>query len=123
MAGNLALGRPEVGVDVEDAKAEELVEDGAEPGALDVVGEVGAEEVVDDGGVGGADAVGEAEEAVDLDGGGGGGGEEVSDPVVEAVAVAEEGEEVAEDGVGFGAWVSFGVGGGVGEEVELPYYP
>lgn len=84
------------------------MEDGAEAVALDVVGEVGAEEVVHHGGVGRADAAGEAQEAVDLDRIGiiGIGIEEVGDPVVEAVAVAEEGEEVAEDGVGFGAWVS-----------------
>lgn len=68
VASNLTLGRPEVSVDVEDAMAEELVEDRAETGSLDVVGEVGAEEVVDDGGVGGADAVGEVDDSVDLDG-------------------------------------------------------
>ncbi|KAH7841340.1 hypothetical protein Vadar_028577 [Vaccinium darrowii] len=64
----MGLDRPEVSVNVEDAMAEELVEDRAETGSLDVVGEVGAEEVVDNGGVGGADAVGEVEESVDLDG-------------------------------------------------------
>jgi len=68
VASNLTLGRPEVSVDVEDAMAEEFMEDRAETGSLDVVGEVGAEEVVDDGGVGGADAVGEVEDSVDLDG-------------------------------------------------------
>lgn len=102
MASDLPLSGPEIAVDVEDTVAEEVGEDGVEPGAFDVVLEVGAEEVVEVGGGGGAYAVGEVEEAVDLDGGGG--GEHVGDPVVEAVAVAEEGEEVSDEGVGVGTW-------------------
>lgn len=48
------------------------------------------------GGVGGADAVREAEDSVDLDGQRGGGGEHIGDPVMEAVTVAEESDEVSD---------------------------
>lgn len=116
-AGGLALEGPEVAVGVEDAVAEEVGEGGAGAVAFGVIGEVGAEEVLDDEWVGGADATGEAEGAPDLDGGGRGGGEEAGDPVEEAVAVAEEGDEVAEEGMGEGAVVG-GFGGLAEEEVK-----
>ena len=90
MASDLPLAAPEAAVGVEDASAEELLEDGPEPSAFYVVGEVGAEELLHVGRIGGADAAGEAEEAVDLEGEGGRVGEHFGDPVVEAVAVAEE---------------------------------
>lgn len=104
-AGDLALEGPEMGVDVEDTLPEEVREDGAEAVAFDVVGEVGAEKTVDDAGVGGADARGEGEGATDLDGVGGGGGEEVGNPVEEAVAVTDEGQEITNDGEAVGAVV------------------
>lgn len=68
VAGDLALGRPERAVDVEDAVSEEFVEDGLEAGSFDEVGEIGAEEVVEVSWVGSGDAVRETEEAVDLEG-------------------------------------------------------
>lgn len=70
------------------------------------------------GGVGGADAVGEVEEAVDLESESWGGGEHVGDPVMEAVAVTEEADDVSDEWVGLGCWV---LGGGVtvaGKSVE-----
>ncbi|KAI8565496.1 hypothetical protein RHMOL_Rhmol03G0263400 [Rhododendron molle] len=67
------------------------IELGADLGALNAVG---VEEVVVGDRVSGADAVGEAEEAVDLDARCVGGGEEVGDPDVEVLLVAEEGDEV-----------------------------
>lgn len=76
-ASHFALEGPGVAVDVEDALAEEVAEDGGEGFALWVVVEVGFEDVVDVVGVGGED-VGED---VDGDGGGGGVGEEVGVPI------------------------------------------
>lgn len=72
------------------------MQDGLEARAFDVVVKVGAEEVVDGGRIGGADAVREVEDAVDLEGEGWGGREHIGDPVVEAVAVAEETDEVSD---------------------------
>ncbi len=69
VACDLALESPEMGVDVEDAVAEELGEDVVEARAFDVVLEVGVEEVLDIGGVGGADAMGEVEEGADSESG------------------------------------------------------
>uniref|UniRef100_A0A0D3EYQ7 Uncharacterized protein n=1 Tax=Oryza barthii TaxID=65489 RepID=A0A0D3EYQ7_9ORYZ len=115
VGGDLPLEGPEAAVGGEEAAAEEVLEGEGEARALDVVGEAGPEEVVDDRRVGGGDAGAEAEGAAHLDGGGRGGGEEVGGPVEESVAVAEEGQGVAEDGVWVGAVV---VGGGAAPEVE-----
>lgn len=93
-----------MGVRIEDAAAEEFMEDGGVTVALDVIGEVRAKEVVKVGGVGGADTVGEVEKAVDLESERRGGGEHVGDPIVESVAVAEEADEVADEWVGLGTW-------------------
>lgn len=65
--------------------------------------------MADIGGVGSGDAIGEVEEGVDLDSGRWGSGELLGDPVVEAVAVAEESEEVSDYGMGFWSW-GFGFG-------------
>lgn len=69
MAGNLALESPEMGIDFEDAIAEELGENVVETRAFDVVWEVGVEEVLDVGGVGRADSMGEVEEGASSEGG------------------------------------------------------
>ncbi|KAJ0483097.1 hypothetical protein HanRHA438_Chr13g0619171 [Helianthus annuus] len=116
MTCNLSLRGPHVTVGVEYAVAEEFMQDGGVTVAFDVVKEVVAEEVVEVGGVGGADAVGEVEEAVDLEGERWGGGEHVGDPVVEAVAVAEEADEVADEWVGLGTWCGGTVTGEVVED-------
>lgn len=96
MAGDLALDGPDVSVYVEDPMAKKLLEDRVKARAFDIIGEIGAEEMVNISRVSGADAVGESEESVDLDGRRVGGGEHVGDPVVEAVAVAEEPDEVSD---------------------------
>lgn len=94
MACNLTLGGPEVTVHIEDAITEELVEDGTEPVAFDVVLKVESQEVIEIGLVGGADTVGEAEYAVNLDCkdgmGAGCGSEQFGHPIVEAVAVTDK---------------------------------
>lgn len=115
VAGDLALESPGGSVGVEDAVAEELADDGGEAGAFDVVGEVGVEQVADIGGVGGGHAIGEVEEGVDLNSGRWGSGELLGDPVVEAVAVAEESEEVSDYGMEFWRW-GFGFGFGFRRE-------
>lgn len=89
MAGDLALDSPEVAIDIKDSISKEFMEDVMEARAFDVVGEVGGEEVVNVEGIGSADAVGGVEEGVDLESEGRGSGKHVSNPVVEAVAVAE----------------------------------
>lgn len=99
VAGDLALDGPEVAVDVEDSIAEELMEDVMKARTFDVIGEVGDEEVVDVEGVGSADAMGGVEEGVDLESEGRGSGKHVSNPVVEAVVVAEESDQVSDDRV------------------------
>lgn len=104
ITSDLALGGPEMAVGVEDTVAKELVEDGGVTAALDVVGEVGAEEVVEVGGIGGTNTVGEAQEAVNLECQRRGGTEHVGDPIMEAVAVAEEGDDVSDEWVGLRRW-------------------
>lgn len=96
MAGYFSLGGPVGPIGVEDAVAEEVVEDGVEAGAFDEVGEVGAEDVLEVSWVGSAYVVREGEKAVHLEGEGWGGGKHVGRPVVEAVAVAEESDEVSD---------------------------
>lgn len=59
--------------------------------------------------VGSADAAREVEKGIDLESGRWGLGEEFGNPVVKAVAVAEEAGKVSDDGVGFWTWV-FGCG-------------
>lgn len=56
------------------------------------------------GGVGGGDAIGEVEEGVDLESGRWGSGELLGNPVVEAVAVAEESGKVSDYGMRFWRW-------------------
>lgn len=89
VAGDLALDSPEVAIDVKDSISKEFMEEVMEAGAFDVVGEVGDEEVVDVEWVSSADAMGGVEEGVDLESEGRGSRKHVSNPVVEAVAVAE----------------------------------
>ncbi|KAJ8635315.1 hypothetical protein MRB53_009582 [Persea americana] len=115
--GDLSLGRPEVAVGDEDAGAEEVGEGDVEAGAFDVVGEVEFEEVGHVGGICGCDAATGEEWATDEDGVGGGCGEEVSGPIIETVAVLEEGYGVSNDGVGERRW-SVGSWRGRTEAVE-----
>ncbi|KAI3828988.1 hypothetical protein L1987_03101 [Smallanthus sonchifolius] len=88
------------------------LEDGGVTAALDVVMEVGAEEVFE------VDAVREAEKAVNLESDRRGGGEHVCDLIVEAVAVAEESDEVSDEWVGLGTWGFHGGVTATGESVE-----
>ncbi len=99
MACNLALESPESVIGVEDAISKEFFEDVVEARAFDVVWEVGVKEVLDVCGVGGADSMGEVKEGTDSESGRWGLGEHLGDPIVEAVAVAEEADEVSNYGV------------------------
>lgn len=101
MAGELALREPEVTVGIEDATAEEVAEDVDEGLALGVVAEVGLEYVLHIVRVGGDDGAAGAEAAHD-EGLRRGGREEVGVPVEEAVPVAVEGDEAANERVGVG---------------------
>lgn len=120
MTRNLPLQQPCITITIKNTTTKKLLQNGRVPVAFDVVIEIWSEDVFNGGGVGGANAVREAEETGDLESEWWGCWEHVGDPVVEAVAVAEEADEVADEWVGLGRW-GLGFGGGVmvaREEVE-----
>ena len=100
VARDLSLELPGVGVGIEDSVAEKILEGGVCEVAFGVDVEVGLEDVLDDGGVGGEDlapAKGSAED----EGVGGRAPEEVCGPLDGAVAVSIDGQEGADEWVGF----------------------
>ena len=108
MAGELALGPPELAVDVENAEAEKVAEDLSEGLALGEVVEVSLEYVLHVLGVSSDDGA-TGTEAADDDGVGGGVSKKISVPVEETAAIGVEGEQAADDRVGWGAMAGVSV--------------
>lgn len=104
-------------INIKDTITKKIMEDRVEPVAFNKVGEVGSKEVLNISGISSANAVGEVEEASDLESKGRSGGEHVSDPVMKTVAVSNESDEVSNEWIRLRRWC-FGVRFVVQEESD-----